>query len=234
VDVLATVEQIGGTATWESDSGNSRIKTLTIKGAGQVGFSESTKEMVIKHEGFVDEAWINWDSGSNKYIFTIGYGLDFYETDTELFEKYITTDKQGKYIPKAKMSKEDAEKLIYEASVRKGIYGGLEDFISGKGKGNTQRKLDLTQNQYDVLFSYFYNNGPHVFEDWKYDEWINSSNRERNIRAEARIELRDYLINKNGAYDSQMITDLFINSKGPNMKYDYQLRREDEARVFNK
>jgi hypothetical protein len=34
VDVLATVEQIGGTATWESDSGNSRIKTLTIKGTG--------------------------------------------------------------------------------------------------------------------------------------------------------------------------------------------------------
>lgn len=53
------------------------------------------------------------------------------------------------------------------------------------------------------------------------------------MRAEDRKELRDYLINANGAYDNEKILELFVNSKGANIKYDYENRRETEANLFN-
>lgn len=47
-------------------------------------------------------------------------------------------------------------------------------------------------------------------------------------------ELRDYIINNNGKYDPKKIKELFINSKGGNIKYDYKDRREGEAQLFTK
>ena len=91
----------------------------------------------------------------------------------------------------------------------------------------------LTQNQYNALFSYFYSNGKNVFSDKKYEEWIGLGG-EYARRAEARKELRDYIINNNGKYDPKKIKELFINSKGGNIKYDYKDRREGEAQLFTK
>lgn len=108
----------------------------------------------------------------------------------------------------------------------------MNDFIYGRGYGNTSRELSFNQNQYDVLFSYFYSNGPKVFTDSKYEEWEGYGG-EYALRAEDRKELRDYLINANGAYDNEKILELFVNSKGANIKYDYENRRETEANLFN-
>ena len=49
-----------------------------------------------------------------------------------------------------------------------------------------------------------------------------------------RKELRDYIINNNGKYDSQKIKELSINSKGGNIKYDYKDRRKGETQLFIK
>lgn len=51
-------------------------------------------------------------------------------------------------------------------------------------------------------------------------------------RAEAREELRRYLIDENGNYDADRIKELFIESKGANIKYDYKTRRSEEAELF--
>lgn len=91
----------------------------------------------------------------------------------------------------------------------------------------------LNQNQYDALFSYFYSNGGSVFTNSKYDEWI-SYGGEYALRAQARKALRDYIINSNGTYNSQTIIDLFVNSKGANIKYTYEERRRTEANLFVK
>lgn len=71
-----------------------------------------------------------------------------------------------------------------------------------------------------------------VFSNSKYNEWIGYGG-EYAKRAEARKELRDYLINNNGNYNSSKINKLFVNSKGGNPKYDFKDRRETEASVFN-
>lgn len=109
----------------------------------------------------------------------------------------------------------------------------MHNFIHGKGFGNTVRTLLFNQNQYDALFSYFYSNGARVFTDSKYKEWIGHGG-EYAKRAKARKKLRDYLINNNEKFSSIQITNLFINSKGGNPKYDYKVRRETEARLFNR
>ena len=49
---------------------------------------------------------------------------------------------------------------------------------------------------------------------------------------EAREELRRYLIDENGNYDADRIKELFIESKGANIKYDYKTRRSEEAELF--
>ncbi len=56
---------------------------------------------------------------------------------------------------------------------------------------------------------------------------------ESDERAEARVELRDYLINTNESYNAERIVDLFVNSKGANMRYSYEARRRTEADLFN-
>lgn len=61
-----------------------------------------------------------------------------------------------------------------------------------------------------------------------------SLNEEFEKRAKARKELRDYLIDNNGNYNSIRITKLIDNSKGSNTKFDNNDRRETEASVFNK
>ena len=49
------------------------------------------------------------------------------------------------------------------------------------------------------------------------------------------MELKsNYIINNNGKYDQKKIEELFINSKGDNIKYDYKDRREGEAQLFTK
>ena len=49
------------------------------------------------------------------------------------------------------------------------------------------------------------------------------------------MELKsNYIINNNGKYDPKKIEELFINSKGDNIKYDYKDRREGEAQLFTK
>jgi hypothetical protein len=95
------------------------------------------------------------------------------------------------------------------------------------------KPLVLYQNQYDALFSYFYSNGKNVFSNSKYNEWIGYGGEYAN-RAKARKDLKDYLINNNGIYNSNKIIDLFVKSKGANINYDYKDRRETEANVFNK
>ncbi|MDE7001693.1 MAG: hypothetical protein K2P73_15635 [Lachnospiraceae bacterium] len=69
--------------------------------------------------------------------------------------------------------------------------------------------------------------GPRVSESTQ----INKGGENKN-RAEARKELRDYLIEENGNYNADEIKRLFVNSKGWNIKYDYKTRREEEAEVF--
>lgn len=74
----------------------------------------------------------------------------------------------------------------------------------------------------DALFRYFYANGKNVFSNSKYDEWVGYGG-EYAYRAKTRKELRDYLNNNNGNYNSNQIIDLFVKD-----------RRESEASVFNK
>lgn len=192
-------------------------------------YRESTKELVKQEEGapFL-EPRIN-DDGT----ITIGYGYDFTEEeDPDMFNKYLCRDEEGNIKVKQQMTEKEAEETIKLAAEKKGITQGLEQFISGEGNGNKGKPLNLNQEQYDALFSYFYSNGPMVFTDDKYNEWKGYGG-EYAERAEARKELRDYLINNNGNYDPQSIEDLFVGSKGANIKYDYAGRRREEANYFN-
>ena len=65
----------------------------------------------------------------------------------------------------------------------------------------------------------------------EYEEWKGYGG-EYAERAEAREELRRYLIDENGNYDADRIKELFIESKGANIKYDYKTRRSEEAELF--
>ena len=105
--------------------------------------------------------------------------------------------------------------------------------MNGKGGGNTVKELTLNQNQYDALFSYFYSNGPFVFDDSNYEAGINAGGKYAS-RAKARRELRDYIINNNGNYSDERIIQLFVNSKGGSIDFEYKDRRTKEANVFNK
>lgn len=200
-----------------------------------IGYADSTKQLIVKQEGdpFLTPR-IN-DDGS----ITIGYGYDFTpESDPDTFEKYLAYDDDGNMIVINTMSQAEAEETIKLAADKKEITSGLENFISGEGNGNKKKPLTINQNQYDALFSYFYSNGPAVFTNEKYVEWkgyaeedeINGKEYEE--RAEARIKLRDYIIENNENYDSEKITELFVKSKGANLKYEYEERRTAEAQLF--
>lgn len=112
-----------------------------------------------------------------------------------------------------------------------GVLSNSTQFINGEGQGNSIKALYVNQNQYDALFSYFFSNGQNVFTQEKYEEWKGYGG-EYAERAEAREELRRYLIDENGNYDADRIKELFIESKGANIKYDYKTRRSEEAELF--
>jgi len=203
--------------------------SATTKGTGKQGYQNSTMNLIMKLEG---TPFLKPRINNNGTI-TIGYGYDFTkESDPDIFNKYLKVDSKGNIKVTGKMSNEDAGATIKKVADKLGITSALDDFIKGKGFGNKVKPLLLNQNQYDALFSYFYSNGKNVFSNSKYNEWIGYGGEYAN-RAKERKELRDYLINNNENYNSNMIIDLFVNSKGANIKYDYKDRRENEASVFN-
>ena len=193
-----------------------------------VGYCDSTMKFIIREEG---DPFLRPRINDNGSI-TIGYGYDFkQEDDPDMFDKYLYVDDNGQIKVKDIMSLEDAEKTIEKAAIQKGIMLGLEQFINGEGQGNSIKALYVNQNQYDALFSYFFSNGQNVFTQEKYEEWKGYGG-EYAERAEAREELRRYLIDENGNYDADRIKELFIESKGANIKYDYKTRRSEEAELF--
>ncbi|MDO4304900.1 MAG: hypothetical protein Q4D94_13415 [Bacillota bacterium] len=176
-----------------------------------VQYGESTRQFLKEHEGM-------WETVvETKGVYSIGYGCDFTkESAPELYQKYVINGE--------KITEEDADILLDEKVVL---------FVQELDKFVDTNQLDINQNQYDALVSYFYNNGPYVFTDAVYNSWIEKEG-EYAVRAEARKCLKEYLINENGNYNEQTIINLFVASKGPNIKYEYITRRTDEANLFNK
>lgn len=221
---------------WVQDKNSGKMYWADAEGVinnkNGIGYDETTKDLIIKYEG---SPFLEVRINSSPDSYTIGYGYDFSEkNDLDMFNRFLTRSSTGEIVKKnVRMTQGEAEKLIKVVADKKGITEGVNDFIIGLGSGNTQKSLFLTQNQYNALFSYFYSNGKNVFSDKKYEEWIGLGG-EYARRAEARKELRDYIINNNGKYDPKKIKELFINSKGGNIKYDYKDRREGEAQLFTK
>lgn len=221
---------------WVQDKNSGKMYWADTEGVinnkNGIGYDETTKDLIIKYEG---SPFLEVRINSSPDSYTIGYGYDFSEkNDLDMFNRFLTRSSTGEIVKKdVRMTQGEAEKLIKVVADKKGITVGVNDFIIGLGSGNTQKSLFLTQNQYNALFSYFYSNGKNVFSDKKYEEWIGLGG-EYARRAEARKELRDYIINNNGKYDPKKIKELFINSKGGNIKYDYKDRREGEAQLFTK
>lgn len=193
---------------------------------GNVGFWDSTVALLMKYEGNVGVR-VN-----NNGTLTVGYGYDFTkESDPETFNKYFYIDEYGNIQKKRELGQDEALNTIYLAVEKKNIITILDEFINGTGAGNEEKPLEFNQNQYNALFSFFYSNGPYVFTDGKYEEWISEGGEKAN-RAEARKNLKEYLIEKNGNYDAIMIEKLFVDCKGANIKYEYESRRKEEAKLF--
>lgn len=70
-----------------------------------------------------------------------------------------------------------------------------------------------------------------MFTDDVYNLW-KSKGGEMADRAEARKNLKEYLIENNGNYDAEKIEELFVDCKGGNLKYEYTDRRKAEAELF--
>ena len=187
------------------------LEEISCKENVEVQYMDSTRELVKKHENI----W--WDVVNSGEIYSIGYGCDFTAvSDPDLYKKYV---EDGESITQA-----DADALLDKKIV---IYvNAVDAFISSNN-------LVFNQNQYDVLVSFFYNNGAYVFSEDAYNDWINSGVEEKEKRAEARKRLEEYLISANGCYDDQTILQLFVDCKGPNIKYEYTDRRTEEANLFN-
>ncbi len=193
-----------------------------------IGIKDSTRELIKLLEG---DPFITPRINSNG-SFTIGYGYDFTQTsDPSTFAKFFYFDENGEIQVKRDLTNQEVDESIDLAAEKKGINTAIEEFVAGTGYGNISKELSINQNQYDALFSYFYSNGAYVFTEEKYNEWKGYQGKYAE-RAEARKELRDYIVNKNGDYDKKTIEDLFVNSKGANVKYDYEERRRKEAEVF--
>ena len=176
-------------------------------------YGESSRELLKSQEGLWETAVRSGD------VYSIGYGSDFTkESDPDLYEKYVLKGQ--------KITPEEASELL-DRKVEDYVIA-LDDFIE-------TNDLEFNQNQYDALLSYFYNNGAYVFSQTAYDSWIDQGG-EKAKRAKARKELKEYLINNKGNYDDDTIVELFVNSKGPSLKYDveYVGRRTEEALLFNK
>ena len=195
---------------------------------GDVGFGESTIEYIVLQEG---KPFLTPRINNNGSI-TIGFGYDFFEYENpEMFNRYLYRNAEGELVVKQEMTYEEAIETIHLAGESKKIFEALNSFVNGTGYGNMTAPITINQNQYNALFSYFYSNGANVFKDSKYEEWIEYGG-EYAIRAVARIELRDYLIENNGNYDKEKLIELFVASKGANMNYEYKGRRASEAELF--
>jgi len=109
-----------------------------------------------------------------------------------LFAKHFGRDEFGMTVQTNSITQEEAEDLIYDAAQNRGFVKELKKFIDDSGGGNNKVKLSLNQNQYDVLFSFYWNNGAYVFSDTAYISWI-SKGGENARRADARRELKDFL-----------------------------------------
>lgn len=218
----------GNKTGWVAEEFVKEFMSSTEK-QGNVAYRDSTMNLIKQLEG---TAFLTPRLNNDGSI-TIGYGYDFTEkSDPDMFNKYLEW-KDGKIAVKATMTEENAALTIILAANKKGITRALDSFINGTGYGNTTKPLSINQNQYDALFSYFYANGGSVFTDSKYDEWMGYGG-EHALRAQARKELRDYVIANNGNYDAKTLETLFVNSKGANLNYSYKERRRTEANLFGK
>lgn len=178
-------------------------------------FCESTKDFLKVQEG-IWRTVVKTKRPDGTIVYSIGHGNDFTEeSNPDLYEKYVINGEE--------ITSEDADRYLDERIAEFG--DALDNFIA-------ENNLKFTQNQYDSLYSYFYNNGPYVFTDDVYNKWV-SRGGEYEARAEARKKLEDYLISANGNYDSDLIAEYFVNSKGPSMNHEYVGRRTAEADLFN-
>ena len=84
------------------------------------------------------------------------------------------------------------------------------------------------------MVSFYYNNGQYAMDDNIIEQWKNSLDPEKQRRGYAREALKKYLISNNGNYDDEKNMQLFLDCKGPSMKYEYVSRRTTEAELFNK
>ena len=192
-----------------------------------LGIKDSTRRLIKKFEG---NPFVTPRINSNG-TFTIGYGYDFTESgDPETFSKFFRREGNSIIVVR-NLTQQEIDESIDLAANKNSITKAIDNFINATGNGNKSKPLIMNQNQYDVLFSYFYSNGAYVFTEEIYKQEINKGGENEN-RAEARKELRDYLIEENGNYNADEIKRLFVNSKGWNIKYDYKTRREEEAEVF--
>ena len=176
-------------------------------------YGNSTKDFLISVEGI----WRTVVKSGDTY--SIGYGMDFTQSShPELYRKYVVNGESITDI--------DAYNLLDPS-----INAKIQTFIDALDAFTVENSLLFNQNQYDALFSFFYNNGAYVFSDDAYISWVEKGG-EYQVRAEARQDLKDYLIAKNGSYDNDKILELFLASKGPSIKYEYVSRRTGEANLF--
>lgn len=191
-----------------------------------IGFGESTILLIMGFEGNVGLR-VNKDGS-----LTIGYGYDFTkESDPETFNRYFYIDEDGNIQKKGELENDAAFDTVRLGAEQKNIITGVDSFINGNGNGNEKKPLVLNQNQYDALFSFFYSNGAYVFTDEVYNSW-KSAGGEKAARAEARKNLKEYLIESNGNYDAEKVEELFVACKGGNLNYEYKDRRKEEAELF--
>ncbi len=187
----------------------------TVEQNEPLSVQQSTIELIKQEEGTFSEK-ARYDAKFDRY--TIGYGNDFTKDERpDLYQKYVVEGQM--------LTQEEADALLIER-VQNEFGDAVDSFIQ-------ENDLVFTQNQYDALVSFFYNNGKYVFSSIVYNSWI-SKGGEHAVRAEARKALKKYLIDYNGNYDSAKISELFIAAKGPNIKYDYLGRRTREAELFNR
>ena len=192
---------------------NPVVQTPSTGGANSmdIGIKDSTIDFLKSQEG----VWSSVVQSGNTY--SIGYGHDFTkESNPDLYKKYV--------LDKEIISDMDADRLLRIKI--KSYADAVNDLI-------ILNNLSLTQNQYDALVSFFYNNGIYVFTDSKCSEWMGYGG-EYATRAEARVNFRDYLIDANGNYSEIKIKELFLATKGPSVKYEYISRRAAEADLFNR
>ena len=126
--------------------------------------------------------------------------------DIHILQNYVITQTIKASELKQKLPDLTEEQINEQVSKFMNEY--IDDFIEAND-------LKFNQNQYDALLSYFYNNGAYVFSQTAYDSWIDQGG-EKAKRAEARKELKEYLIAHNGNYNDEMYlvlqSDITLNA----------------------